>query len=55
MTDTIRVTLLVEGNEDGYYRDAQEMGEHVKRWIDGALWDRDDLTAWSFQVETEED
>ncbi len=54
MSASLRVTVLIDGNEDGYYQDARAMGEHVRRWIDGALDDRDDIRAWSISVESEE-
>jgi hypothetical protein len=50
--NTVRVTVLIEGNRNGYYVDLAEMGENVRAWIDDALTDRDDLTAWSTKVET---
>lgn len=54
MSASLRVTVFIDGNEDGYYQDARGMGEHVRRWINQALDDRDDIQSWSISVESEE-
>lgn len=51
MSDTIRVTILVEGNQHGYYQDDIDLARHVERWIDRALFDSPDIQAWSTTVE----
>lgn len=44
--EEIVLNVTIRGNASGYYGDIAEMGEAASLWIDGALYDRDDISSW---------